>query len=306
MQAQPLVSIIVISYNHSLFIKENLDSITAQTYSNIELIVGDDASQDNSVKVFEEWLKDNDYTAAFKNYHQVNTGLATMLNECIEKANGKYLKLIAADDFLHPESIEKCVRALGEENSDLVFTQATAVDDKSRILRENCFPIPDNPLQKLDFYLSQYNFISGSTLFYRKESFLKLGILPQETLLEDYFLVLKAYHLKMKFSYLPSTLIYYRRHESNITKLKALQVQIETVKLQLMFFKDRKYIKPVNHGIQQNIKEFGLSFIAGIIKYYINHPLFSKRTAVIIVSTFAGNLLHLSKKYIQKKPASQV
>lgn len=304
----PLVSVVVISYNHSRFIKENLDSIKAQTYSNIELIVGDDASQDNSVEVFEEWLKDNDYTAAFKNYHQVNTGLATMLNECIEKANGTYLKLIAADDFLHQDYILECVRSLERDNGDLIFTQATEIDENSAPTRENCFPIPEHPLQNLDFYLAHYNFISGSTLFYRKESFLKLGNLPDDILLEDYFLVLKACHQKMKFSYLPENLIFYRRHSGNITKMQALKVQVETVKLQLRFFKDKKYLKPVNHGIQQNIKEFGQPFISGIIKNYINHPLFSKRTAVMIITAFAGSLIHLPKKYIQKwkKLATQV
>ena len=59
----PLVSIIVVSYNHSGYIKENLDSVKNQTYPNIQLIVADDASPDNSAEVFEQWLKDNNYPA---------------------------------------------------------------------------------------------------------------------------------------------------------------------------------------------------------------------------------------------------
>ena len=59
----PLVTIVVVSYNHSKYIKENLDSILSQTYPNIQLIVADDASPDNSVEVFEEWLSNNNYPA---------------------------------------------------------------------------------------------------------------------------------------------------------------------------------------------------------------------------------------------------
>ena len=55
----PLVTVISVSYNHSRYIKENLDSIKNQTYKNIQLIVGDDASSDNSAKVFQEWLQSN-------------------------------------------------------------------------------------------------------------------------------------------------------------------------------------------------------------------------------------------------------
>lgn len=59
----PLVSIIVVGYNHAKFIRENLDNIKAQTYPNIELIMADDASQDNSVIVFKNRLAENNFSA---------------------------------------------------------------------------------------------------------------------------------------------------------------------------------------------------------------------------------------------------
>ena len=149
-QNKPLVTIVVISYNQGKYIRENLDSIKNQTYPNIELIVGDDASPDNSVEVFENWLKENNYPTTYKNYHTKNTGLATMLNECIEKANGKYIKLIAADDFLHPEAIEKCVEKLESLGEDygMVFTDTFAINDHSNIISniaEN-FAFGSNPI----------------------------------------------------------------------------------------------------------------------------------------------------------------
>lgn len=269
---RPLVTIIVISYNQGRFIRENLDSIKAQTYSNIELIVGDDASQDDSVQIFDEWLKENRYSAVFKNYHHQNTGLATMLNECIEKANGKYLKLIAADDLLHPEYITQCVKTLIKVKGDIVFTQATSIDNTSKKLKENYFPIPQNPLENMDIHLAEYNFISGATLFFQKESYLKIGKVPSGILMEDYYQVLKGLQLNMKFCYLPDNLILYRRHETNITNIQGLKLQIETSKLQLMFFKDKKYRAALNTSVRDKIRQSGFRYIVGIFKIYILHP----------------------------------
>ena len=71
----PLVSVVVISYNQAKYIKENLDSLKAQTYPNWELIVADDASPDNSVEEFKNWLKENNVNAK-ELFHTKNTGLS--------------------------------------------------------------------------------------------------------------------------------------------------------------------------------------------------------------------------------------
>lgn len=70
----PLVTIVVVSYYQSKYIEENLNSIKAQTYPNIELIVADDASPDNSVEVFETWLKENNYPAKELSYQKHRAG----------------------------------------------------------------------------------------------------------------------------------------------------------------------------------------------------------------------------------------
>lgn len=137
MKTKPLVSIIVISYNHEKYIRENLNSVKEQTYSNIELIVADDASQDNSVEVFEQWLLENNYKAK-KNYHHNNTGIAVILNECIDIATGKYIKIIAADDFLHENTIEKCISKLEElsEEYGMIYTDVYTIDEDSKICQD--------------------------------------------------------------------------------------------------------------------------------------------------------------------------
>lgn len=99
---KPLVSVIVISYNSSEFIMETLESIKNQTYDNIELIISDDASSDDTVQIAEEWLGDNENR--FRKVELItsakNRGVSGNCNQGVSAANGIWIKLIAADDIL--------------------------------------------------------------------------------------------------------------------------------------------------------------------------------------------------------------
>lgn len=236
---QPLVSIIIVSYNHGKFLKENLDSIKAQTYPNIQLIVADDASMDNSVQVFEEWLKENNYPAT-KNFHKKNTGLATTLNECIEHVKGKYVKMIAADDYLHPESIEKCVEELerlGEEYG-MVFTDTWTINEKSEITNDITDYNVNINLTKEQFRekLLEGNRVAALTVLMRKSAIDDTGKYPTDVLIEDYYRWLKI-NEQYWIAYLPDKLSYYRLHSSNISKIRADKILEEEIMMKLLFDK---------------------------------------------------------------------
>ena len=82
----PLVSVVVPCYNHEKYVKETIESIVNQTYKNIELIVIDDGSKDNSVKVIQELADKYGFTFI----HRPNKGLSATLNEGIRLSKGKY------------------------------------------------------------------------------------------------------------------------------------------------------------------------------------------------------------------------
>lgn len=282
---KPLVSIVVVSYNHGKYIKENLNSVRSQTYDNIQLIVADDASKDNSVEIFEQWLSENNYTAE-KNYHQENTGLATTLNECLELAKGKYIKIIAADDHLHPEYIEKCVSKLIEEQSHVVFTQAYSIDGNSHILNANFFPIPNNPTEKIEEKLSKGNFISGSTLFYDLAILKTIGNYKKDVLLEDYDFILRVISNDFRISYINENLIYYRQHETNISKTKLLALEAETEILKYKYFKDRKFAITINLSTSQKIDQYGKKIVKLIFIKYLFYHYRSKKTLIKMIKLF--------------------
>src|SRR6202022_442605 len=98
---QPLVSTIVLSYNHSRYVLETLESVRAQTYKTTQLIIVDDCSTDNSLLIFEHWLRENNLTCTFIR-HKENLGICKSLNEALVVSTGKYVSTIASDDLWLP------------------------------------------------------------------------------------------------------------------------------------------------------------------------------------------------------------
>ena len=114
--SKPIVSIIVITYNSSKYVLETLKSALNQTYNNIELIISDDCSTDNTISICQNWLDENKYRfvdvkiVANKN----NNGIPANCNRGINASTGDWIKLVAGDDVLCPNCI-----------SDNLFTVAS-------------------------------------------------------------------------------------------------------------------------------------------------------------------------------------
>ena len=104
----PLVSIVVITYNSGKYIFEGLKSIESQTYENIEVIISDDCSTDNTVEICKEWINNN--KNKFKRVELIeaikNTGVAGNLNRGIKASNGEWIKTLSGDDKLLPNTIQ--------------------------------------------------------------------------------------------------------------------------------------------------------------------------------------------------------
>ena len=280
---QPLVSVVVVSYNQSRYIVEMLDSLKNQTYTNWELIVADDKSQDNSTEIFENWLIEHNVNAQ-KIFHETNTGLATTLNDCVEHCTGKYIKLIAADDFLHPDCLAESVQILEEKgkNYGMVFTDTFCIDDQSNPLPDigdyNALGnIPPKEFQKL---LLKSNRIAALTVLMRLDVLKETGEYNSKFLVEDYYRWLKI-NEKYLIAYLPKKLSYYRLHEGNISTAKAERILEETKIIQMLFdptgiIKDK--INEFIYGKYFDKKKISKDLLMG----YQNYPFHVKRLKLCI------------------------
>ncbi len=111
----PLVSIVTPVYNAAAFLEETLQSILASSYPNIEVVLMDDGSLDQSVLIAQKWAERD---TRVKTFTQRNAGPAAARNNAIKHATGKYILPIDADDLLHPNYIEQAVEVL-ENNSNV-------------------------------------------------------------------------------------------------------------------------------------------------------------------------------------------
>lgn len=113
----PLVSIIVPVYNVDSYLKQCLDSVLNQTYKNIEILVVDDGSTDNSGKICDSYYIDS----RVRVFHQSNAGVSAARNFALDHVKGEYIFFIDSDDFVHPDFIFHPLKALTENNADMVI-----------------------------------------------------------------------------------------------------------------------------------------------------------------------------------------
>lgn len=180
-----LVSVVVVTYNSSETIVETLDSIRAQTYSNIELIVTDDCSQDNTVETVQSWINHNKtrFSHAELITTMSNTGVSGNLNRGIGKTQGEWIKTIAGDDLLIPTAIEEYMRFV-ENNLDKVrmcvcdvepFSEEDKVPDNIIQTYEKLFERESETYEQQKKRVMTSLVFVGPAYFYSRELFDEIG-----------------------------------------------------------------------------------------------------------------------------------
>ena len=120
-----LVSVIMPSYNTGAFIKESINSVLNQTYSNLELIIVDDCSTDNTDEIVSK-IKD-DRIKYLKN--EKNSGAAISRNYAIREAKGKWIAFLDSDDLWHPEKLEKQIAFMKKNDYKFTYTNYERIDE---------------------------------------------------------------------------------------------------------------------------------------------------------------------------------
>jgi len=211
---EPLVSVIVPSYNHEAYIEECILSIVNQTYKNIELIVIDDGSTDCSREILERMQKQYGFVLIF----QENQGVSKTMNKAIRQySHGKYITGSGSDDFLALEKIEKQVKFLEmNPDCDMVFGKVYMVDEKSQIIEDlEIFEPFTEPVKYIPFdLLIENNRVPAMSVTMRKDRWEECGGYSENTIIEDFDLWLKfAYYGKI--AYVNDYFAYYRWHWQN-------------------------------------------------------------------------------------------
>ena len=126
---EKLVSVIIASFNHEKYIKEAVDSVLNQTYKNIELIVEDDCSSDNTLKILKSIKDDRLKVIDGKR----NKGAVKTFNHLLSMCHGEYIGILGSDDVWYEDKIEKQVKCLEEKKVDAVFSMMDVIDQNGDI-----------------------------------------------------------------------------------------------------------------------------------------------------------------------------
>jgi len=177
---QPLVSVIIPAYNAGKFISETILSIIDQTWKNIEIIIIDDGSVDNTKTIIQEFLVND---ARIKYYYQENGGCSSAKDKGTLLSQGDYIQYVDADDILSPDKIEKQIEALGNQTLKLAVCRTVIFDEKNNLntgieLDSKYLFTQDNPV---DFILNLYGAFSGRPGMIQPNAFLMHRTLMQKT-----------------------------------------------------------------------------------------------------------------------------
>lgn len=186
----PLVSVVVITYNSSKTVLETLESVKDQTYRNIELIVTDDCSTDNTLETVIDWINENRqrFVRAEIVTTEKNTGVSGNNNRGVSKACGEWIKLLAGDDCLVPTCIEEFVAfVISQEDkvkiciSDVELFCVDGDVPNSVIERyKNIFELEKESYEKQRLMVMTGIIFAGTAIFFTKELFIEVGGFSEE------------------------------------------------------------------------------------------------------------------------------
>lgn len=220
----PLVSVCVITYNSSNYILDTLESIKAQTYKKIELIISDDCSNDHTVDICQKWIQQNkDFFVRVEFiFSKKNTGISANCNRAYKRARGEWIKGIAGDDLLADNCIEKFV-SYAKDKECLYFCKLDIFGDsigvkKQNVYWENAYSVFSKKIdEQFKYFIEEGNFIPTPAMFVAKETMRNLNYFDERIkLCEDLPFFYKCLSARIKLVLLNETLVKYRVSSSSV------------------------------------------------------------------------------------------
>ncbi|MFQ8052849.1 glycosyltransferase family 2 protein [Escherichia coli] len=255
-----LVSVITPTYNSERTIRCTIDSVLSQSYNNIEMIIVDDCSSDNTVSICREYQKKDSRVVLISN--EKNYGAGMSRNIAISKAKGRFIAFLDSDDFWHKEKIKKQIDFMLSNNYAFTYTSYQKVSFSGKLLSQI------NPVSKVNYSeLLKTNVIGCLTAVYDTSSLGKM-FMPTIRKRQDMALWLSILD-KIDYAYcLNETLAYYRVGTDTLSSNK-----LKIIFSQWAFY--RKYLK---FGLFKSLYYFSHYAVNAVAKHHINPLcLFFKR-----------------------------
>ena len=217
----PKVSVVIPVYNGSDFMREAIDSALNQTYRNIEVIVVNDGSSDNSEEIAKSYGNKIIY------FYKENGGVASALNLGIKKMTGEYFSWLSCDDVYFPEKINEQINCI-KYNRDVlvVYSNVEYIDENSNPISKTSHE-KVHSIEKLNdgLYPVLKGLANGCSIMISKKCFDSIGMFD-ETLQtsNDYDMWFRLFRIS-KIQFIPKVLIKYRLHKNQGTKTSNVYIK---------------------------------------------------------------------------------
>lgn len=209
-----MISIIVPVYNTEKYLKKCLDSLINQTYKDIEIIIVNDGSTDNSKDILKEYQEK--YPNIIKYYEKENGGLSSARNYGIQKSKGSYLAFVDSDDYVSPYFIEKMYDFAKKNVYEIVVCDSIKVfNDHEEILKSN----PKYSVDDVKNYIISHPM--ACTRLIKKDLFTDQYMFTIGTYYEDLCLMPTFVNKTIRIGFLDEALYYYYQRENSIMNQKA-------------------------------------------------------------------------------------
>ena len=317
---KPLVSVVMGCYNHAAYVGKTIESVLNQTYTNFELIIVDDASQDNSVEVIKQYTDSRIRFEAL----EVNTGFGAP-ERAFNMARGEYIAVLGSDDMWKNNLLECYVDFLeNHEGYVCCFSVPEVIDENDVVIENSGFEkiFEQENRTKEEWFKRLYmygNCFCAPGACMRYSVFEKLGPMRyQYRQLQDYEYWLRTVQLGNVYIY-PKSLMYYRKHYTdNTVNISAPTTEVNTRDLMerkfMMWdimenidadyfyevFKDSFVLQPSNEGFCLECEKFvvmlksSYATVHAAIFYYFNHYQDE------VFKYYLENYYHISRKEIWK------
>jgi succinoglycan biosynthesis protein ExoO len=220
----PVVSIVMANHNGARYLSEAIESVRKQSLHELELVVSDDASTDDSVRIVQEAIVGDPRIRLVRSERKGGPGAAR--NRALATAEGDWIAVMDSDDLMHPERLAFLVGAAQQEGADIVADDLVEFETK---MSSPSGRLLTGVWARAPFWVGIQDYIrlnmfygSGPALGYlkplfRRSSLLDLDALYDESLRigEDFDLVLRLLHMGKKFRVYPTGFYYYRKHASS-------------------------------------------------------------------------------------------
>ncbi len=259
-QFEPLVSIMVMTYNSEKYILETLESALSQTYKNIELIISDDCSVDSTIELVETWIKKfgSRFVQTGIIRTPVNTGIPANCNRGVKASAGEWIKIIAGDDILLDTCVASFISEIGNRPatrfiaSDMFYINAEGEivetkDTRYEAIRGYFFSL------KLDEQLKLYArfplFLNSPSFFINKLALQSINYFDEEyRIYDDLPMIFKILEKGIRIDYLNMKTVKYRIYVDSLSRTKNNSVSKIRNDEQIGCFKKyrRRYLKKSN------------------------------------------------------------